>query len=410
MRYGYFDDATREYVITRPDTPLPWFNYLGCEEYFGLISHTGGGYSFYKDARLRRLTRYRYNNVPMDTGGRYIYLRDKENGEFWSPTWQPVRKPLENYTCRHGQGTTKIASTYSGISAEVLYFVPLGQNLEIWRLRVKNQREKPASLSTFASVEFCLWDANDDATNFQRNYNVGEVEIVDGVIYHKTEYRERRNHFAYFTSSAPISGYDTNRESFLGVFNGWDAPQVVVQGSCTNSQAHGWAPVGVLQGEITLQPGEEREIIFLLGYAENPVDEKFVSPGSQVINKQRALQTINHFKQAEQVQTALDDLQHYWDELLSRFQVTTPDVHTNRMINIWNAYQCMVTFNMSRSASGFETGIGRGMGFRDSTQDLLGFVHMVPERARAAPVGYRCHPVGNWRRVPSIPAFDQTRE
>ncbi|HEX7556395.1 MAG TPA: glycosyl transferase [Leptolinea sp.] len=382
MRYGYFDDTAREYVITRPDTPLPWFNYLGCENYFGLISNTAGGYSFYKDARLRRLIRYRYNNVPLDSSGRYIYIRDNATGTFWSPTWQPIRKPLENYTCRHGFGTTKIASTLSGISAEVLYFVPMGQNLEIWRLRVKNQRAQPATLSTFASVEFCLWDANDDATNFQRNFNVGEVEIVDDVIYHKTEYRERRNHFAFFTSSEPLKGYDTQREAFLGPYQGWDTPQAVVQGACTNSQAHGWAPVGVLQNEISLQRGEELEIIFLLGYAENLQDEKFEIPGSQIINKRNVRPLITRFRQAEQVQTALDDLHHYWDGLLSRFQVATPDEHTNRMVNIWNAYQCMVTFNMSRSASGFETGIGRGMGFRDSTQDLFGFVHMVPERAR----------------------------
>lgn len=382
MRYGYFDDKTREYVITRPDTPLPWFNYLGCEEYFGLISHTAGGYSFYKDARLRRLTRYRYNNVPMDIGGRYIYLRDTATGEFWSPTWQPVRKTLENYTCRHGIGTTRIASTFAGISAEVLYFVPMGQNLEVWRLRVKNLHDTPANLSSFASVEFCLWDANDDATNFQRNYNVGEVEIVDGVIYHKTEYRERRNHFAFFTSSAPMKAYDTQRENFLGVFNGWESPQAVVKGACSNSQAHGWAPVGVIQSDLNLAPGEEREVIFLLGYTENPQEEKFEVPGKQVINKSRALPVINRFRQAKEVQSALDELHKYWDALLSRFQVTTPDEHANRMINIWNAYQCMVTFNMSRSASGFETGIGRGMGFRDSTQDLFGFVHMVPDRAR----------------------------
>ncbi|NMB53150.1 MAG: glycosyl transferase [Leptolinea sp.] len=382
MRYGYFDDTTREYVITRPDTPLPWFNYLGCEEYFGLISHTAGGYSFYKDARLRRLTRYRYNNAPMDIGGRYIYLRDKASGEYWSPTWMPVRKSLENYNCRHGIGTTKISSTFKGISAEVLYFVPMGQNLEIWRLRVKNTRNKPAELTSFASVEFCLWDANDDATNFQRNYNVGEVEIVDGVIYHKTEYRERRNHFAYFTSSAEMQAYDTQRENFLGVYNGWDSPQAVMKGTCSNSHAHGWAPVGVIQSELNLAPGEEREVIFLLGYTENPQDEKFENIDKQIINKTRALPVIARYRKSAEVQKALDDLHKYWDGLFSRFQVVTPDEHANRMINIWNAYQCMVTFNMSRSASGFETGIGRGMGFRDSTQDLFGFVHMVPERAR----------------------------
>ena len=170
MRYGTFDDQRREYVITRPDTPLPWINYLGSEKYLGLISNTAGGYSFYQDARLRRITRYRYNNVPLDTGGRYIYLRDDDSGEFWSPTWQPTRHDLEDYFCRHGLGYTVIGSTYAGIKAQCRYFVPLGENLEIWQCTLTNQRDTPAELSLFSSIEFCLWDANDDATNFQRNF------------------------------------------------------------------------------------------------------------------------------------------------------------------------------------------------------------------------------------------------
>lgn len=382
MKFGYFDDIKREYIITRPDTPLPWINYLGCEEFFGLISNTAGGYTFYRDARLRRLTRYRYNNVPFDTGGRYIYLRDNLTGEFWSPTWQPTRTPLENYTCRHGQGYTIIQSQRAGIQASMRYFVPLGTTLEAWQLELTNLRAEPADISAFSMVEFCLWDANDDATNFQRNFNIGEVEVIENVIYHKTEYRERRNHFAYFACSEKPVGFDTQREAFLGAYRGFDTPQVVAEGASTNSLAHGWAPIGSHHLQFNLQPGETRRVNFVLGYHENPTSEKFDPAGSQTINKRTVTPIIQKYLQTEFVDQAFQDLVEYWTALLDKFQVQTPDQHTDRMINIWNAYQCMITFNMSRSASFYESGIGRGMGFRDSAQDLLGFVHMVPERAR----------------------------
>ena len=382
MQYGYFDDTEREYVINRPDTPLPWLNYLGNENYFALISNTAGGYSFYKDARLRRLTRYRYNNAPFDLGGRYIYLRDTNNGEFWSPSWQPTQSKLEGYTCRHGLGYTTIGSNYKGIEGATRYFVPLGENLEVWQLRLTNRRAEAAALSVFSSIEFCLWDAQDDATNFQRNFSTGQVEVEDGVIYHKTEYRERRNHFAYFACSEKLDGYDTQRDIFLGPYRGWDKPAAVENGRCNNSLDHGWAPVGVHQVNVSLEPGETRQIIFLLGYHENDPVDKFDPPGSQIINKRSVLPVIQKYRQLDQVEASFTELRAYWDKLLANFQVETPDLHTNRMVNIWNAYQCMVTFNLSRSASFFESGIGRGMGFRDSNQDLLGFVHMVPERAR----------------------------
>ena len=381
-RYGHFDDRRREYVITRPDTPLPWINYLGCEAYFGLISNTAGGYSFYRDARLRRITRYRYNNVPFDYGGRYIYLRDNESSEFWSPSWQPTRHKLEKYSCRHGLGYTIIGSTYQGIEAQTRYFVPLGETLEIWQLSVTNHRENPAKISVFSSIEFCLWDAQDDSTNFQRNFNTGQVEVVEGVIYHKTEYRERRNHFAYFACSEKIAGYDTQRDTFLGAYRGWDRPAAVERGRSYNSEAHGWAPIGSHHVKLVLKPGETRQLVFVLGYHENPVEEKFDSPNSQIVNKRTVKPIIARYLDIPIVDQAFKDLQAYWDQLLGNYQVDTPDIHTDRMVNIWNAYQCMATFNMSRSASFYESGIGRGLGFRDSNQDLLGFVQMVPSRAR----------------------------
>jgi len=390
MKYGYFDDQNREYVITQPDTPLPWINYLGCQAYFGIISNTAGGYSFYRDARLRRITRYRYNNAPFDLGGRYIYLRDDTgddtggdtSGEFWSPSWQPTQHKLEQYSCRHGMGYTTIGSQYAGIEASTRYFVPLDENLEIWQLTVTNRRPKAAELSVFSSIEFCLWDAQDDSTNFQRNFNTGQVEIEDGVIYHKTEYRERRDHFAFFACSEAIAGYDTQRDVFLGPYRGWDNPAVVERGQSFNSVAHGWAPIGAHHVKLALKPGESRQIVFVLGYQENPRDQKFDPPDSQIINKKAAKVTIAKYRVAANADAAFEKLRVYWNELLGLCQVETPDVHTNRMVNIWNAYQCMATFNMSRSASFYESGIGRGLGFRDSNQDLLGFVHMVPARAR----------------------------
>ncbi|MFN8379730.1 MAG: glycosyl transferase [Anaerolineae bacterium] len=380
MRYGHFDDAAREYVITRPDTPLPWINYLGTEDYFGIISNTAGGYSFYRDARLRRLIRYRYNNAPRDIGGRYLYLRDNADGAYWSPTWMPTTTPLDSYACRHGLSYTTIESAYRGIRAQVRYFVPPGATLEVWQATITNDRAEAASLSLFSFVEFCLWDANDDMTNFQRNFSIGEVEVEDGVIYHKTEYRERRDHFAYFACSEPLAGFDTSRDAFLGPYRGFDAPLAVEEGQSRNSVAHGWAPIGSHQVALELAPGESRTINFVLGYQENPRDDKWTAPGD--INKSRAKPAIAHYLQSANIEAAFADLKAYWDGLLDVMQVKTPDEHTNRMVNIWNTYQCMVTFNMSRSASGYESGIGRGMGFRDSNQDLLGFVHMIPERAR----------------------------
>ena len=382
MRYGHFDDDRREYVISRPDTPLPWINYLGTEEYFGIISNTAGGYSFLRDARLRRLTRYRSNNVPFDFGGRYLYVRDDTTGEYWSPSWQPTQTALDSYECRHGLSYTIISSTYSGIRAETLYYVPLGETLEIWRVRLANLNDDPRELSLFSSVEFCLWDAQDDASNFQRNFSTGEVEVADGVIFHKTEYRERRAHFAYFACSEPVAGFDTDREVFLGSYRGFDRPIAVERGSAGNSIAHGWSPHGSHHVRLTLGPREEREVVFVLGYWENPPDQKFDPQDGQTINKKGVLPVIDRWLTPETVDDGLERLRAHWRDLVSTVQVETPDPHTNRMINTWNAYQCVATFNIGRSASFFESGIDRGMGFRDTNQDVLGFVHMLPERAR----------------------------
>ncbi|WP_334073050.1 MULTISPECIES: GH36-type glycosyl hydrolase domain-containing protein [Paenibacillus] len=380
MKFGHFDDVRKEYVISTPQTPYPWINYLGNEQFFGLISNTAGGYTFYRDARLRRLTRYRYNNIPLDTGGRYYYLRDHDTQDFWTPGWMPVKRDLDFYECRHGLGYTSITGERGGVSVTQLAFIPLGYNGEVHRLTVKNTSAAAKTVSLFSFAEFCLWNAQDDMTNFQRNLSTGEVEVKDSVIYHKTEYRERRNHYAFYSVNRAIDGFDTDRESFVGLYNGLHEPQAVVQGKANNSVASGWSPIGSHEVKLNLAPGEEQSLVFILGYVEVPEEDKWEAPS--VINKKPALAMIEKFATDADVDRAMEELAAYWNGLLSKYQINSGDDKLNRMVNIWNPYQCMVTFNMSRSASYFESGIGRGMGFRDSNQDLLGFVHQIPERAR----------------------------
>ena len=378
MKFGHFDDQAKEYVITSPETPLPWINYLGNESFFSLISNTCGGYSFYKDAKLLRLTRYRYNNVPADTDGRYYFIR--HNGTVWTPAWQPVKTELDSYECHHGLGYSRFVSSKDKILADLTAFVPLHETLEVNRLVLTNKNETEESLDLTSYVEFCFWNAVDDSTNFQRNLSLGEVEVCGSELYHKTEYRERRNHFAYYTVNAPIDGFDTSRDDFLGVYGSIEHPKSVYEGVSHNSVASGGSVIGSHHLKVTLAPGESRSFIFLLGYSENPSDDKWEA--LNVIKKENARAAIARFSTDAQVDAALTDLKEYWKNLLSTYTLESSDEKLNRMVNIWNQYQCMVTFNMSRSASYFESGTGRGMGFRDSCQDLLGFVHLIPNRAR----------------------------
>lgn len=385
MRYGHFDDAAREYVITTPHTPYPWINYLGSEQFFSLVSHQAGGYSFYRDAKMRRLTRYRYNNIPADAGGRYLYVND--GGDVWTPSWLPVKADLDHFETRHGMGYTSITGERNGLSVETLLFVPLGENAEVQRITFTNTSDAPKSFSAFTFVEFCLWNAQDDQTNYQRNLNIGEVEVEQdaphgSAIYHRTEYRERRDHYAVFGVNAKASGFDTDRDTFVGAYNGLGEAAVPRAGRSADSVASGWYPIGSHQLDVTLEPGESQTFVVVLGYIENPDEEKWADDAHQVINKERAHALLSRFATTEQVDAAFSALKEHWTNLLSTYSVKSDDEKLDRMVNIWNQYQCMVTFNMSRSASFFETGIGRGMGFRDSNQDLLGFVHLIPERAR----------------------------
>ena len=378
MKYGYFDDEKREYVINNPKTPLPWINYLGTNGFFSLISNTAGGYCFYKDAKLRRILRYRYNSIPVDNGGRYFYIND--NGDTWTPSFMPMKKKLDRYECRHGIGYTSISGERNGISVKETFFVPVNDNCEIHRVKIKNISENKKDIKLFSFVEFCLWDAQDDMLNYQRNLSTGEVEIENGVIYHKTEYRERRNHYAFYSVNSKINGFETDRDTFLGQFNGFDCPDVVVNGKTNNSVCSGWYPIASHMIDVSLECDAEKEFIFVLGYIENDNDKKFDS--LNVINKDKAKLMQERYSTSEKCDIVFEELKQYWDKLLSVYTIKSNDEKLNRMVNIWNPYQCMVTFNMSRSASYYETGIGRGMGFRDSNQDLIGFVHQIPERAR----------------------------
>ena len=378
MQYGYFDDSLKEYVITRADTPLPWINYLGSDGFFSLISNTCGGYSFYKDAKLRRITRFRYNNVPHDEGGRCFYICDGDT--VFSPAYLPAKTPLDEYRCRHGLGYSVFEGKKNGVRAVLKVTVPMHTDMEVQKLVLTNESDAEKNLTVYGVVEWCLWNTVDDSTNFQRNWNIGEVELEGSTVYHKTEYRERRNHYAFYSVNAPIDGFDTDRDTFLGRFRGWSEPAAVEQRTSFGSIAAGWAPIAALRLSVTLAPGESKALLFRLGYVENPNEKKFIAPN--VINKEKAHKLLAGFETEAQFDAAIDALRAYWTSLLSRFSIHSSEEKLDRMVNIWNQYQCMVTFNMSRSASYYESGTGRGMGFRDSCQDLLGFVHLIPERAR----------------------------
>ena len=378
MKFGYFDDANREYVITTPKTPLPWINYLGCNEFFSLISNTCGGYTFYKDAKLLRMTRYRYNDVPNDINGKYFYI--KEGNTVWNPGWKPTQTNLDSYECRHGIGYSRFTGMKNELEASVLTFVPMDDNCEISQVKLTNKSNAAKTVSLFSYVEWCLWNADDDSRNFQRNLSTGEVEVIGSTIYHKTEYRERRNHYAIYSVNTPVDGFDTSRDAFLGAYRGANNPEVVENGKATNSIASGWSPIASHQINVTLAPGETKSFVFVLGYIENPEDQKWEAPG--IINKKPANAMLAKYQSDADVDKAFAALNTYWNDLLSKYTVKSSNDKVDRMVNIWNQYQCMVTFNMSRSASYYESGIGRGMGFRDSCQDLLGFVHLIPDRAR----------------------------
>jgi cellobiose phosphorylase len=371
MQYGHFDRENKEYVITRPDTPLPWINYLGTREYCALISNTAGGYSFYKDASQRRLTRYRYNNIPLDSNGRYVYLLDEESRDFWSASWQPVRKDAsqQKYECRHGLSYTVISSQYAGIASRATYLVPEGETLEAWRVELTNTTKRTRKLTAVSFVEFCLWDALNDQTDFQYNLNIGQAKVdrASSTIYHLSRYRVSQDHYAFFSVNRPLASFDTERSEFLGPYGSLQAPAHVKTGKGSNTLATDWAPSGSHFTRLSLKPGESTTLIYVLGFGFKLGDRE---------------EQIRRYKRPSVFEAALATLKSNWEANLSRYQCQTPDEDVNLMVNIWNQYQCRTTFNWSRSASYFEAGIGRGMGFRDSNQDTMGFVHQIPGEVR----------------------------
>ena len=380
MKYGYFDKENREYVITRPDTPTPWINYLGSDDYCALISNTAGGYSFYKDPKEQRILRFRYNNIPPDRPGRYIYLRDDKDGEFWSATWQPVLKPLNNksghgngnykYECRQGMGYTRIRSVYKEIETETTYFVPLNENLEVWSFTIKNLSKKQRNISIFTYAEFCLWNAVMDSNDFQYILNIAKTGSRANAIYHLTGYWPKigDTRFAYLASSDKVHGSDGDREAFMGPYRSEANPVVVEEGRSKDSVAGGGNPIGSLWNKVSLRHGETKKINYILGigYDMKDADSK-----------------IRKYSVVHNAEAEFKKLKDYWNEYFTNFIASTPDEEVDLMINTWNQYQCRTTFNWSRSASYYESGIGRGMGFRDSNQDTLGVVHAIPQRVKA---------------------------
>ncbi|MFX1282997.1 MAG: GH36-type glycosyl hydrolase domain-containing protein [Promethearchaeota archaeon] len=365
MKYGYFSQDTKEYVITRPDTPTPWINYLSNSQYCAMVSNTGGGYSFHIDPRDRRLLRYRYNNLPMDRPGRYIYIRDNETSQYWSPTWQPVPRDLDSYECRHGLGYTKVKSSFMGIESEIIYFVPLKENLEIWMLSLKNTRSERKNLSIFSYAEFCLWRALGDQNDLQYIQNVAEAKFKDGIIYYS--FFDRSTGYAFFSSNGDISSYDCDREVFIGQYRSEINPLGVERGSCFNSQAFGGNPIAATCNALTIDPHEERNIIFILGVSNEEAEAK---------------EYVQKYIDQLKVQSALKKLANSWINHLEALVVDTPDNELNLMVNIWNPYQCKVTFDWSRYVSLYETGIGRGMGFRDCSQDAMAINYVLPKKVR----------------------------
>lgn len=366
-QYGYFDEQNNEYIVTRPDTPTPWINYIGEGEYGGIVSNTGGGYSFDRDPRYKRILRYRYNSIPMDRPGRYLYIRDVKSGEYFSPTWQPVQKELDDYACRVGMGYTTITGSYLGIQGQVTYFVPLGESRELWVLKVKNNSNTKRKLQVYSYAEFCFYDATIDQqdVDWAQQINQAYFDKKHNSIFFYSFMRTQG--YSFFSTNGKVSSYDCDREKFLGRYHSESNPVALENGSCSNSVTYRGNSVGSTCNEIELAPGEETEIIFQVGATPNP---------------EEAYEKIKYYQESQNVAQAFQELKRYWKNFVSKLQVNTPDSDMNLMLNLWNQYQCKSTFNWSRFVSMYQLGVRRGMGFRDSAQDILGVMHTIPEEAK----------------------------
>ncbi len=380
MRYGFFSEDNREYIITRPDTPSPWINYISNPSgYCGIISQTAGGFSFYKDPRDRRITKYRYNNVPVDRPGRYIYIKDMESGEYWSPTWQPVMKKYEKFECRHGLGYTVIKSTVNSIENEVLYFVPEGYSCEIWKLRIKNNGKTVKQLSIVPYSEFTLW-SEPESRNIQWSLHLTRCSFENEMVVYKfiephpefnmngnADYIGDRPGFAFMGTNAQIKDFDCVRDRFIGLYRSESNPIGVENSVLSNSILRGGIACAALRTEISLNPGEEKELIIVLGFAETIHEADTI--------KGKFTNSIN-------VMEALDKVKSSWENYLENLTVESPDSELNTLVNVWNQYQCKTTFDWSRYISFYENGESRGMGTRDSCQDILAVNSHIPKQIK----------------------------
>jgi len=380
MKYGYFDDENKEYVIDKPNTPASWSNYLGSTRYGSIITNNAGGYSFFHSTAQGRLTRLKFNNIPLDQPGKYIYLHDKDSKDFWSGSWQPVSKPLNKYIteCRHGTAYTKIASKYDKIKTETTYFVPLGKDYEIWLLKIKNKDNKKRNLKLFTYVEFtCDWNISNDIDNLQYTQyisrskienNIVQVDVNPNLPESMDKFHEngvQRNTFMALTG-AEITGYDTDRENFLGKYRTYANPIVVEQGECTNSLSDGGNPCGVLQFDVSLNTNEEKYVTIIMGV------------GKASIEGQKAVKTFTD----EKVTIAeLEKVKNYWHSKLGSMEFDVPDKDVQSMLNVWNPYNSLITYSWSRAASLIYTGARDGLGYRDTVQDLLSVLPMITEEA-----------------------------
>ncbi len=365
MKYGYFNEENREYVVTNPYTPTPWINYLGGGGYGGIVSHTGGGYSFDGDPRHKRVLRYRYNSIPEDQPGRYLYIRDNSDGQYWSATWQPVQSDYDDYKCRHGLGYTTIEQEKNGVKSEITYFVPEGESMEIWLVKIKNTSNVKKDLSLFTYAEFSFFDAVKDQQNVDWAQQIQQGDFEDNTIFWNAFMKTWE--YIYMTSNIPVDTFETSRDKFIGKYRDLANPIAVEKGFCENYEANRGNGAGVLNHNVTLEPGEETEIIYSLGTTPEKEDLK---------------KTIKEYLTPEKVRIEFEKLNKHWADFLSNCQVETPDQDMNLMLNTWNPYQCRTTFNWSRFISLYQLGINRGMGFRDSAQDVLGVIHAIPEESK----------------------------
>ena len=366
MQYGHFDNEKREYVIDRVDLPVSWTNYLGVKDLCVVVNHTAGGYMFYQSPEYHRVTRFRGNAVPMDRPGHYVYLRDAKDGDYWSISWQPVGKPLDQakYTCRHGMSYTTYECDYKGIKASQTLMVPMDDAVELWDVRLKNTTDKERRLSVFSYCEFSFHHIMIDNQNFQMSLYCAGSSYEENIIEYDLFYEEFG--YQYFTSNVTPDGFDCLRDSFLGAYRTEDNPIAVEHGTCSGSHELGNNHCGSLQKDLVLAPGEEVRLIFMLGEGNREAGKKIREKYSDMAN----------------VDAAYAQLKDYWENKFAQLQIKTPNEGMNTLINTWNLYQAEVNIMFSRFASFIEVGGRTGLGYRDTAQDAMTIPHSNPEKCR----------------------------